>query len=189
MENTKLTVAKLCHEISGYLSVIKFIEYDVKSEVDNENVKALFTEVDNIVSILEFFRSLYSVGDARGKILDHVYNIYKNKGISITKQDNILNNCNDGYDETILAGILYLTSKLCKKNSHVNVRPDGELFVVEASDIMFASNIFEALCDDNVEKNIFNILAKYVRSLINAKKYKIAVDALSNSNVIIKLYR
>lgn len=82
-----------------------------------------------------------------------------------------------------------MTSKLCKKNSHVNVRPDGELFVVEASDIMFASNIFEALCDDNVEKNIFNILAKYVRSLINAKKYKIAVDALSNSNVIIKLYR
>lgn len=189
MQNSRLTVAKVCHEIAGHLSIIKFIEEDIKCGIQNDSVDSLFDEIDLLMYVMEFFRAMYAASTKKSDVVSHIVNIYKSRDINLEDNSHLLFNLDCGYDECIVSGILYIVSKICKKGSNVCVCGNQHSIIIKTSQSISTLNMFDALCNNDTDANLFNIFAKYIRSLMNYAKYSIAIDTLSDSNAIINLYK
>ena len=195
MQNSKLTVAKVCHEIAGHLSIICFMKDDISDEVSvtqqniSEGVSSLFTELELLMKLVEFFRSIYSVSENSNNIIDHTLEILKHKHISVENQSNLMT-LGGGYEECIVCGILYMISKVCKKHTNIKIRKDeyGSIYI-GISQSLRSPSILDSLCDNETECNLFNVFAKYIQSLITQRSYKFALDTLSDNESVIKLYK
>lgn len=189
MQDSRLTVAKVCHEIAGHLSIIKFIEDDIKSSVQHDSVDSLFDEIDLLMYVMEFFREMYAASIKRSNVVSHIVNIYRSRDINLEDNSHLLFNLDCGYDECIVSGILYIISKICKKGSNVYVCGHQHSIIIKTSQAISTLNMFDAICNNDTDTNLFNIFAKYIKSLMNCAKYSIAIDTLSDSNAIINLYK
>jgi len=189
LRTTKLTAAKICHEISGYLSVMKFLQEDLKSLESNDDLKMLFEEIDLLSCSMDFFRNIYSSSKQKTGIYKIISNIYKLKGVSLPDLSSLFDNASNANDENFLAGVLYIVLKSCRQGESVFVEGNSSDIVITTGTSSLPSSIINAMNNDDCDEDIFNVLAKYIKTLANLEKYSINVESVLNGGLRIKIWK
>ena len=183
LKTTRLTVAKLCHEISGCLSIMKFLEEDLEASQSTEDLKMLFNEVDIISFVMDFFRNIYSSSNQKTEIHNVIANLYKIKNITLNNLPEIFQDFKNGNEENILAGILYIILKSCRAESSVFVCRTVDIVSVTTENASLSYSIINALNNDDAEEDIFNVFAKYIKAIATSEGYVIKAESLLNGGV------
>lgn len=190
LNTTRLTVAKLCHEMSGCLSIMKFLTEDLEKAQNATDLKDLFNEVEMMTAILEFFRAIYSDSKHKANIYDVIANLFQKKKVKLNNSKQIatiFDNLKTGFQERILAGILYIVLQACCSSFSVSVEWREENLCIFSDSATLASNILMALSDDNVEENVFNIFALYVKKMIVLNNCELIIKTSSTCGVEIEI--
>ena len=192
LKTTKLTAAKICHEIANYLSIMKFLEEDLRPSCHNDDLKMLLDNVDLLTYTMDFFRNLYASSKQKTGVGDVVFNIYKLKGISLIGSKKVFQSFTNPNEESMLACILYIIMKSCRHGYEVCIAFEDNLGVsieVTASIASLPSSILNALNSDECDEDIFNIIAKYARRLASLEGYCISGDSNGSTNLGIKIWK
>ena len=189
LKTTKLTAAKLCHEIAGHLSIMKFLQEDIKTAYDGEDLKMLFDGIDLLNFTMEFFRRMYSSSSQKTGICEVVSNIYKLKNISISDLSDIFEKFKSSNEENILACLLYVVLKSSRSRDSVVVTNTGDKITIESSTLSLPSSVMTAINDDNCEEDIFNVFIKYAKSLARFENVCMNAEALDKGGLQIKLWK
>lgn len=190
LKTTRLTVAKLCHEMSGCLSIMKFLEEDLEASQSTDDLKLLFSEIDIMSSVMDFFRAVYSCSYQKTKIYETVVFLYKVKKVSLQSLlviQKIFDDFENGNEENILAGVLYVVLKSCRSSSAVFVENVNSVISITTENASLAYGTINALNNDDAEEDVFNVFAKYIRILANLEKYVIQASSLLNGGVNITI--
>ena len=192
LKTTKLTAAKICHEIANYLSIMKFLEEDLRPSCHNDDLKMLLDNVDLLTYTMDFFRNLYASSKQKTGVGDVVFNIYKLKGISLIGSEKVFQSFSNPNEESMLACILYIIMKSCRHGDEVSIAFDNNLGVsieITASIASLPSSILYAINSDDCEEDIFNVLAKYAKQLANLEKYCMSTNDSVPNNLGIKIWK
>ena len=187
LKTTRLTAAKICHEISGYLSVMKFLQEDLKS-CENDDLKMLLDDIDLLSYTMDFFRNLYSASKAQNITSNNILNIYKYKGVLLKGAEEVFDSLLTTNEEDILSCILYIIMKSCRKDDVVSIDYTNDVITINAT-VPLATGIIKALNHRSCEEDIFNVLAKYANYLAYLEKYAINAENDKNNNLRIKLWK
>ena len=178
-QRINLTVAKICHEMANYLSVLNFIREDIKNTQTPE-VQEMMKNIELLTCTMEFFRSIYS-DKINPNILEAAINkIYDSKGIDVLGFNYIeLPNNVKG----AICGLLYIIMKVSKPGDIVNIANNTNKIAVSIPENRnLPSNVSTALSKKVVEDNIFNVFVNYVKELAKTDGYGIE---LKNQEVIV----
>jgi hypothetical protein len=171
-----LAVSKVCHEIANYLSVIKFIQDDIKNSNLSE-MDELLTNIDMIEQTLKFFRSVYT--SFNDDLTLSISSLYSLKNIKIIDECNVLEETVCTRISNIICGILYIFMKSCKKNDSVLITKDN-IFVCRVSfdrvGLSLPQSIINAFKDVNAEPNAFNIFCKYLQKLARDESLHLSIS-------------
>jgi hypothetical protein len=144
--------------------------------IQEEATKQLMSQVDSLSSSMDFFRNLYSPSDSKNNVLKIVGNICKHEGIKIpefTKE--VLSQIPNHRIEKSVAVILFLFSKLKKKNLEIEINPteNNISIVLKTSDTDLQKNLLNVIhqISEHSEPSHENILIYYVQKLLSIDGY------------------
>ena len=176
METTKLTVAKICHEMAGYLSVIKFIQEDLTdtgAALGSTELRELSKNLDLLSLTMEFFRNIYSGYETR-KVLLNIMNL---RGVGVSDKNDILSN-STGTLQNIICGMLYILMKSSKVGDDIAISGDSDCIEIQSpAGRMLPKSVFDALTNDGVSPDAFNIFAKYISQLATSALFDISLSS------------
>jgi hypothetical protein len=162
-----LTVSKICHEIANYLSVIKFIQEDMKNS-DMSEMDELFVNIDMIEHTLKFFRGIYTSFNDDLTLL--IKSIYTSKNIQIIDKFNVLNETACTRISNVICGVLYVIVKSCKEHDSVLVTKDDAIIFsasVDRDSFSLPQSVINGLNDTDAEPSAFNIFCKHLKGMAN----------------------
>ncbi|MDR3030944.1 MAG: hypothetical protein LBU35_00990 [Holosporales bacterium] len=189
MENfntTKLTAAKICHEIANYLSVMKFLQDDIRPSNTPEAIE-LIKSIDLLSYTMDFFRSVYTGSVQNSNVLGIIKNICRLKNISLIAPTDIMETISG--DLTNAIGIvLYIIMKICKPGDKITIKRSSDSFFIEKDNsTTISQNVINAINDNSCEEDIFNILAKYAKESFTSINYKISIE--TDSMLKVKIWK
>lgn len=190
LKTTRLTAAKICHEIAGHLSVMKFLQDDLKFAGNNEDYKMLCDGIDMLSNTMDLFRNLYSSSKQKNGIDKIIYNIYKLKGIYLSELSEIFEAFSNSNEENILACMLYIVMKSSRQRDAIKVE-EKKPFEIEifGENLALPSSVINAINDDDCEEDIFNVLVKYAKTLAKLEKIQMGAEVISNGGLRIKIWK
>jgi hypothetical protein len=186
-ENTlTLTVAKICHEIANYLSILKFLEEDICFSYNAETVEFI-KNIDLLSFTMDFFRNIYSNSSQSSNQFENIKNICKLKDIELAVSSQVIDKKLPGNAMNSICVILYIFAKISKTKDMINVDFINDCVVIEKNGSANVSNsIIDALNNSTCKKDIFNILAKYAKDLLNSINYNINIS--TEPKLIVKIW-
>lgn len=185
MKTTKLTVAKVCHELANHLSILAFIKEDL-SNSDQPEVKEIVDTVDILMSTMDFFRNIYATKVDPSAVLASIEKIYEQKGIKIFDTNGVFMSLTDNLQNAI-SGILYLIMKVSKPGDVVDVsrKPFGVMIDLPRGR-MLQKNVSDTLTEQEVESNVFNVFANYLKYFLDSEGCKVTTEmAVLNQRIMI----
>ncbi|MDR0942398.1 MAG: hypothetical protein LBM19_02145 [Holosporales bacterium] len=185
---TRLTVARVCHEIANHLNAIKFL-CDDESELRSEDLKELFNDLNLLSYTMSFFRGIYSGGSAVDT-LDAVLGVAKLKNISISDKNNVLTEFVVSNSKTSILGILYLIIKVCKSQDVIVIsyRTSEPIKISVDKQRVFPEAIYLAFNDNLLQENVFNVFALYVKDLAKEQGFEISAELVENDGLRVNIY-
>ncbi len=172
MNETQLTVAKLCHEMAKYLSILKFLEEDFKDQ-NATNLNELFNNIDVSINVLDFFRTIYTTTDQPQILLKSIAELYASRNIKLIGTCNLFD-----FDKVYgICGILYILMKSCKSNGSVCIDSDHEkTLTLTSHECYINQTIIDALNGSTNSPNAINVFALYTKKLLESESYEILLD-------------
>ena len=171
---TNLTVAKICHEIANYLGVIQFMKEDISS--NNEEIQELLKIIDSLTYTMDFFRNIYSDNIDSNAVINDINRICNLKGIKILVEDNLIATIPDNVKNAIF-GVVYTIMKVSKKDDVIKLSGTNNKTVIKIPEYRtLPTGVANALVNENVTDDIFNIFINYVKNIANSNGYKILLD-------------
>jgi hypothetical protein len=156
--------------------------------IQEETTKQLMSQVDSLASSMDFFRNLYSPSDSKNNVLKIAGNICKHEGIRISEfSKEILSQIPTHRIEKSIAVVLFLFTKLKKKNLEVEVKPaeNDIIITLRTHDTDLQGNLFNIIhqifeCSDLYHENI---LAYYAQKLLSIDGYFFKIANKTNNHL------
>ena len=176
LKTTKLTAAKICHEIANHLSVLKFLQEDLKSSYNCE-ADEIINIVDLLTATMDFFRNIYSTTGSISNISKIITDIYRLKKITI-ENNGCFYDFESTNEENIICGMLYVVMKSCKSADTVSINFEKNLWIIKIKNKnrKFSDAIFNAINNDEVDEDIFNVFVLYIKKFALESGYSILTD-------------
>ena len=180
--NTKLTVAKICHELANYLSIIQFMKEDIAT--NTEEIQELIKIIDTLTYTMDFFRNIYSDNTDSNAIIDDINRICNIKGIKIVFAENLTETIPDNIKNSIF-GIVYQIIKVSKKDDVIKISGTNDKIFIKIPEYRaFPTGVANALLYENVTDDIFNVFINYVKNIAIADGYNIVLDDYNQQVVL-----
>lgn len=184
-QNTNLTVAKICHEMANYLSVLTFIKEDIADNATDDE-QEMFTNIELLTHTMDFFRSIYSDNINSEAIINVLENIYSLKGLHLSISYGALNLLSEKVRGAVCA-VLYTIMKTAKPRDTVAVyKKTNDIVIDVPQNRMLSNGVKDALSANSVDNNVFNILINYAKSIAASDGYAITLNGNLNQVVIWK---
>lgn len=189
LKTTKLTAAKICHEIANHLSVMKFLQEDLKSSYIYE-VKELLGTVDLLTATMDFFRNIYSASGSISSTSKVITEIYKLKGV-VLKGSEFFYNFESSDEENIICGMLYIIIKSCKSGDVVSINREKMSWVItiKNKNRRFPEAVLSAINNREVLEDIFNVFVLYVKQLAMESRYDMLADEDDEEFLRVKIWK
>ena len=170
-KDTNLTVAKICHEMANYLSVLNFIKEDIASNTTGD-VREMFKIIELLTHTMDFFRNVYADNIDSNTVINVLKKIYLLKEINLfLPSDNI-----SGKIQGAICCVLYTIMKSSKSGDIVSVSNVGNKVVINMpADCLLPVEVNKALSSD-IPNNAFNILVNYAKSIARLDGYEIKIE-------------
>jgi hypothetical protein len=172
---SNLTVSKICHEITNYLSVIKFIQEDLSDQNISE-LNELFANINMIECILKFFRGIYtSFNDDLTSLVKFIFIL---KNITLIDEMKVLEKTACTRVSNVICGLLYVVTKACKVSDVVSITRGfggGYSISIRRPQFSLPQSAINAFNNEDAEANAFNVFCKYLNSLAGDENCRISV--------------
>lgn len=182
MKHTRLTVAKICHELANHLSVIQFLRDDLSERKDDEFME-LCRGIDCLSLTLRFFRNIYlSNGDVEC-LVNIVIDLFKATQLVLSDKNNILRNIVNSPKEKVVCGALYIMMKTCKIGDEISidrVGNNGYEIVIQSVGRTLPSGAIAALSDNDVQEDVFNVFVMYIKDTARLAGLNLKIDKTFN---------
>ena len=166
-----MTVAKICHEMANYLSVLNFIKEDIASNTTGD-VREMFKIVELLTYTMDFFRNVYADNIDSKTLINALKKIYLLKEINLFMSS-------DNMPEKIRGAIccvLYTIMQSSNSGDIVSVSNVGNKVVINMpKDSILPTEVNKALSSD-ISNNAFNILVNYAKSIARLDGYEIRIE-------------
>ncbi len=178
-QHTNLTVAKICHEMANYLSVLNFIREDIEHTATPE-IQEMIKNIELLTYTIEFFRGIYSDKINIDALISAIHKIYNKKGIVAPALNDIVAQHNG---KAAICGLLYVIMKVSKPGDIVKINHNEDKIVISIPEGRnLPTNVSVALSEKVIEDDIFNVFVNYVKELAAQDGYGIE---LKNQEVIV----
>ena len=182
-ERTNLTVAKICHELANYLSVLNFIREDIVNEKEFDKVELVKT-IELLTHTMDFFRNIYSDNINYKSMILALKQICSLKGIVLSGCDDMLVNINEKV-KCVVYGLLYTIIKISKTEDVVNVSKNKNNIVISLPQgRTLPRTVSEVFSETIVDDDIFNVFANYINEKAERNGY--GIKATDNEIVVWK---
>lgn len=177
--NTQLTVAKICHEMANYLSILKFYQDDL-NHLNQKEIQEVSKLIDLLSHTMSFFRNIYSPKIDSNSLSEDLKKIYKLKELEISDSNGILKDISENL-QNVVSGVLYLIMKVSKPSDVVKISGDlSEIILEIPSGRKLAKNITDAILS-NVSDDVFNVFINFIKHLASLERSEITI---SKDNII-----
>ena len=174
-KDTNLTVAKICHEMANYLSVLNFIKEDVEGTATG-NISEMCKIIDLLTCTMDFFRNVYADNIDSKAVIDALKKIYHLKAINLFIASNNGIYSLPGKVQGAIYCILYAIMKSSKSGDIVVASRSTDKFVIKLPENRsLPADANEALTE-STQNNVSNILVNYAKSIASPEGYKITLD-------------
>ena len=171
VKTVQLAVAKICHEIANYLSIIKFLQEDIKEKATPE-ILELNKNIDLLSYTMDFFRNAYSDSVQSAKTPEIIKAICTLKEIDLKIAPEILENLENNNLINAISLFVYIISKVSKSGERLEISKENDAIVIKtAKTVTLQKSIQGVINGESAEEDIFNILACYARYLLNSAEY------------------
>lgn len=179
LENLKtiqLTAAKICHEIANYLSIIKFLQEDIK-ENESAEILELNKSIDLLSYTMDFFRNVYGSSVQPSKAPEIIKTICELKDLNLKFDPEILTECEDNDLINAICLFVYILSKTSRPNETTFVNKSNEVVTItKEGQSALPKSIKNLLNNESSTEDIFNILASHAKHLLNSSKYNVEIS-------------
>ena len=182
LKSIQLTVAKLCHELAGPLSIMKFLQEDL-AESKNYEVKELLKSLDLLIYTMDFFRLVYSSTSSL-ELKNNLLKILEAKQIKLKDDSEVLLETSSN----LICGILYLVTKSCKPNDIIVIEQDKQTTTITADNRAFPTEVEAAFNNNQANQNVFNIFVLYLKQIAKTENLEIASDSKEN-RIKVKIWK
>ncbi len=172
------TASYICHELTNYLSVMKFQQEDIEDNIDpkyEEFLSPFFNTLDYLIITMDFFRNVYSPTHSKNDVLSIISKISKIKNIKLNGINEIIKISQDNPPlEKLYAGIIYIAMKSCRDKSSLSIsidnynNPSDIRIIFDDINSFIKQSIIDALTNNNfdiIEEDSYNVFALYMRRL------------------------
>ncbi|MDR1333171.1 MAG: hypothetical protein LBJ69_02085 [Holosporales bacterium] len=188
LHTTKLTVAKLCHEVANHLSVLVFLKEDLVNKT--QELSELFTLIDMLTHTMDFFRNIYATSGTISNIMETMQCIAKLKSIHISDDSNVMKKSDDNSGApSFLGGVLYIVLKACKPNDTISItKSPKEISITVSSPRRLHEAVSAAFNEETCKEDIFNTFALYVKKLAKFQGFNVSADTDESGGLRIKAW-
>jgi len=182
-KDINLTVAKICHEMANYLSVLSFIKEDIAGNATG-NIEELCKTIDLLTYTMDFFRNVYADNADSKAEINALKKIYLLKDINLfISSDNGLYSLPNRVQKAICC-ILYTAMKSSKSGDIVTVSRAMDKFVINIPENTNLPTEVNNALSGTLPSNVINILINYAKNIASLEGYKIRLEESSNQVVI-----
>ena len=143
--------------------------------------------IDLLSYTMDFFRNIYSNSRQNSNQFEDIKNICKLKDIELSVSRRFIDKKLPVNVMNSICIILYIFIKISKTKDIINVDFINNCILIEKSGSANVSNgIKNALNKNTCREDIFNILAKYAKDLLNSVRYN--VNMITEPKLVVKIW-
>lgn len=184
-KDTNLTVAKICHEIANYLSVLNFIKEDTTASATCD-LGEMYKIIDLLAYTMDFFRNVYTDNIDSKAVINSLKKIYLLKDINLfITSESSMHSLPEKVQGAICC-ILYTIMKSSQSGDIVAVSSATDKFIINIPENINLSTEASKALSGTTQSNAFNILINYAQNIASLEGYKIKLEDNSRQVVIWK---
>lgn len=173
--NVNLVVAKICHEMANYLSILNFIKEDIADNATND-IREMLKIIELLAGTMDFFRNIYSDSSDTESLINTVKKIYLLKDVKLQFPCETIYSIPEKV-KNALCGILYTIVKSSRPGDVVTVSGSTHKILIDMpKNRAFPIEVRNALSHDAIKDNVFNILVNHAKRLANSEGYEIKLS-------------
>ncbi|MDR3224013.1 MAG: hypothetical protein LBT03_00275 [Holosporales bacterium] len=186
----KFSVAKVCHEMANYLSIIKFIQEDL-NKINNHELDELFVNIDLLTYTMDFFRGIYSASGSVINLCDVLCKIATLKNVNFIDLDRALPNISSDDSKSFIVGIIYLILKISKTGDTITISKfsSDSMEVRVNNGRTFPKTVMSVFNGNQIPHDIFNVFAIYVFWLAKTNGFEFSVTADGGGDFVVKTWK